>query len=417
MATVPTRVAPITGLKLCCKSCVPQVGLIDSPKRGFSDMASTRLTPYWLTLAFSVAAAMLSPASAHEIRPAVVTAMIAPQGSYGVVVALNLEALLAGIAPEHRDTNDAPETARYNELRRLSPDELRANFLSFSARWLEGVRLELDGQRVRPQISEVSVPQAGDLSQARISKLHIAGTTPTGVKTVRWTYAPEFGSSVVRIVRKNQDTLELGWLKGGQSSGLVSLQNEAGKSHLQKFLNYIGVGFSHILPHGLDHILFVVGLYLLGAAWRPLLAQVTAFTVAHSITLALGLYGYVAVPSSVVEPLIALSIVYVAVENIFTSKLQVWRPFVVFCFGLLHGLGFASVLQEIGLPQHDYLVGLIGFNVGVEFGQLAVILLAFVASGLWFRNKPWYRRRIVWPASAAIALVGMFWTIERIWQS
>jgi hydrogenase/urease accessory protein HupE len=396
-------------------SCVPHLGFVASFNNGLSDMASTRLTAYWLALACSISAAVLGPAHAHEIRPAVVTAMVAPQGAYGVVVALNLEALLAGIAPEHRDTNDAPETAKYNELRKLSPDELQAKFSLFSARWLEGVRLEFDGQRVLPQVSEVSIPAVGDLGQARISKLHIAGTTQSEVKTLRWTYATEFGSSVVRVVRDQQDTLEIGWLKGGQSSGTVNLQNGPGKSQFKKFLDYIAVGFSHIIPQGLDHILFVVGLYLLGAAWRPLLTQVTAFTVAHSITLALGLYGYVSVPPSIVEPLIALSIVYVAVENILTSKLHFWRPFVVFCFGLLHGLGFASVLQEIDLPQADYVVGLIGFNVGVELGQLTVILLAFAASGLWFRHKPWYRQRIVWPASAAIALVGVFWTVERIW--
>jgi hydrogenase/urease accessory protein HupE len=378
-------------------------------------MAHTRLKSCWLTVLGFLCATTPVMVRAHEVRPAVVTATVAPQGAYSVMIALNLEALLVGIGPEHVDTNDAPEAAKYNELRKLSPDDLRAKFQAFAPRWLDGVRLEFDSQRVTPQISEIVVPAIGDLVQARISKLHLSGTTVTGMKTLRWTYAAEFGSNVVRVLRDQQDALEAGWLKGGQSSGTIDLAPGSGKSASQKFLDYIAVGFSHIIPHGLDHILFVVGLYLLGAAWRPLIAQVTAFTVAHSITLALGLYGYVSVPSAIVEPLIALSIVYVAVENILTSKLQVWRPVVVFCFGLLHGLGFAGVLQEIDLPRADYLIGLIGFNVGVEMGQLAVILLAFAVSGLWFRNKPWYRQRIVWPGSAAIALIGLFWTVERIW--
>ena len=127
------------------------------------------------------------------------------------------------------------------------------------------------------------------------------------------------------------------------------------------------------------------------------------------------LFRSVSVSPKIVEPMIALSIVFVAVENLFTTRLNAWRPFVVFGFGLLHGLGFAEVLQELGLPRNQYVTGLVGFNIGVELGQLAVIALAFYACAFWFRHQPWYRARIVWPASAAIALTGLFWTIERIW--
>jgi hypothetical protein len=187
------------------------------------------------------------------------------------------------------------------------------------------------------------------------------------------------------------------------------------KTKLQQFITYLKLGFVHIVPLGLDHILFVVGLYLLSPHWKPLLTQVTAFTIAHSITLALGLYGVLAVSPRIVEPLIALSIAYVAIENIVTSKLQPWRPFVVFAFGLLHGLGFAGILTEVGMPRSDYAAGLIGFNVGVELAQLFVIVVAWGLSGLWFSQRSWYRQRVVWPASAAIAAIGIFWTIERIW--
>ena len=145
------------------------------------------------------------------------------------------------------------------------------------------------------------------------------------------------------------------------------------------------------MPLGLDHILFVLGLYLLSVRLRPILIQVTSFTVAHSVTLGLGLYGVVSVPPSVVEPLIAVSIVFIAVENFLTDRLTPWRPYLVFGFGLIHGLGFAGVLHEVGLVRDDFINGLIAFNVGVELGQLAVIALAFLVTGLWFRKKPWYR--------------------------
>jgi HupE / UreJ protein len=352
---------------------------------------------------------------AHEIRPAVVTIGLAGEAPVEIAIALNLEALLANVGPEHKDSNDSPQAATYNALRALEPAALRARFAEMQTRWLGGVTLEGDGVRLAPTLTSIDVPAIGDTKLARISTVRLTTAVPPGAKELRWRYGAEFGSSVVRLKRPGEETLELGWLKDGQASDTVAIKGAAAMSTVAKFLNYVVIGFTHILPHGLDHILFVLGLYLLGTSWRPLLIQVTAFTVAHSITLALGLYGVVAVPSGIVEPLIALSIVYVAVENIITNKLTIWRPAIVFAFGLLHGLGFASVLQEIDLPRADYLTGLIGFNIGVELGQLAVIALAFLATGLWFRDKPWYRERIVWPASAAIALVGAFWTVERIW--
>jgi hypothetical protein len=112
--------------------------------------------------------------------------------------------------------------------------------------------------------------------------------------------------------------------------------------------------------------------------------------------------------------LIAATIVYVAVENIFARRLHVWRPPLVLGFGLLHGLGFASVLTSFGLPQGGFIAALIGFNVGVELGQLAVIGAAFLLVGIWFRRKTWYRAAIAIPASAVIASVGVVWFVERI---
>jgi len=185
------------------------------------------------------------------------------------------------------------------------------------------------------------------------------------------------------------------------------------RSSFQVVWDYVGIGFIHIVPKGLDHILFVLGLFLLSTRMRPLLVQVTTFTVAHSITLALSLYGVVELSPSIVEPLIALSIAYVAIENIFMRSLSPWRPFVVFGFGLLHGLGFAGVLTDLGLPQGEFVEALIGFNLGVEVGQLAVILAAFLAVGLWGMSEKVYRRSIVIPASLVIAVVGLYWTLDR----
>ncbi len=180
---------------------------------------------------------------------------------------------------------------------------------------------------------------------------------------------------------------------------------------------YTMLGFKHILPLGFDHILFVLSLFLLSPTVKPVLLQATAFTVAHSVTLGLAMYKVVKAPSSIIEPLIALSIMYVALENIFSPRLKPARIGVVFLFGLVHGLGFAGALSDIGLPQNAYLLSLVMFNVGVELGQLTVILLAWFLLAKWFRNKPYYRKAIVIPLSALIAVIAAFWTVQRIFFS
>src|SRR5437763_16715938 len=139
-------------------------------------------------------------------------------------------------------------------------------------------------------------------------------------------------------------------------------------------------------------------MFLLSPCLKSVLLQVTVFTVAHTITLGLTIYGVVSLSRSIVEPLIALSIVYVAIENLTTSRLHPWRVALVFAFGLLHGMGFAGVLAELGLPRSEFLPALVSFNVGVEAGQLSVIAAAYLLVAWWAQRKPWYRHRFVMPA-------------------
>ncbi len=176
---------------------------------------------------------------------------------------------------------------------------------------------------------------------------------------------------------------------------------------------YLKLGYNHILPLGLDHILFVLSLFMLSPKLKPLLWQATAFTVAHSITLGLAMYHIISPPANIVEPLIALSILYVSLENIFSPRLKASRIGVVFLFGLVHGMGFAGALGKLGLPQDAYLLSLVMFNIGVELGQLTIILTAYFLLGRWFGNKSYYRRIIVIPISAVIAIVSAIWTVQR----
>ncbi len=355
------------------------------------------------------------PVAAHEIRPAVVDVHLQADGNYQVVVQVNMEALLAGVSPAHSDTDESPNAQSYNRLRALPARQLEERIRAFWPQYGEGLHLEFDGVRSTPNLTALDIPDPGDPARARLTTLRLGGRIPPGAKTLRWTYAPQYGGSVLRLHRAGASDIIAAWIREGEASATYPLAGDvAAATRTAVFGQYLVLGFTHILPKGLDHMLFVLGLFLLSTQLAPLLWQVTAFTLAHSITLALSMYGVIALSPAIVEPLIAASIVAVAVENLLTARLHAWRVFVVFGFGLLHGLGFAGVLTEIGLPRDEFVTGLIAFNVGVEGGQLAVIALAFLAIGYWFRHRPWYRARVVLPLSAAIALTGGYWMVERL---
>ena len=352
---------------------------------------------------------------AHEIRPAIVTVTFKADGRYQIDISANMEAVLAGVSPKHADTNESPNARSYNQLRASPSADLKARIQDFSRTYLAGIAIEFDGARASPVLESLEVPDAGDLQRARLSTLHLAGTAPAGARAFRWTYAPEFGSSVLRLQREGREGMAAFWLKEGTRSEPYPLAGEVKPvARAEVVQQYTALGFTHILPKGLDHILFVLGLFLLSVKWKPLLIQVTSFTVAHTITLGLSIYGFISLSPAIVEPLISASIVYVAIENVVTSELKPWRAFVVFGFGLLHGMGFAGVLREIGLPRSEFLTALLTFNLGVELGQLSVITLAYLLVGLWWKNKPWYHQRIVRPLSILIAAVGCYWTVQRV---
>lgn len=242
-------------------------------------------------------------------------------------------------------------------------------------------------------------------------KLNAAGRLTSRSAPIQFRFPVDIGEVILTTILPKAQ-----WMMTGEVSQSVTLASSGVQLERQGFFatfsRFLGIGFIHIVPRGLDHILFVLGLFLLSARLRPLLIQVTVFTAAHTLTLGLSIYGLVSFPSSLVEPLIALSIALVVVENVFTEKLHSWRTLVIFIFGLLHGLGFAGGLSEVGLPQGQFLTALISFNVGVEVSQVSVLLFAFILLGT-FRDKDWYRKKLTIPLSCLIGIIGLFWAIER----
>ncbi|QJF51292.1 HupE/UreJ family protein [Roseobacter ponti] len=366
-------------------------------------------------------------AVAHELVPTIVDMERTDDETLTLSMRVNIEAFLSGIDLDAvADTDEVAEGADYDSLRALSAEALRERLPDLVAAWNAVPLAETDGP-LTFAIDTVEIPEGVDPELARISILTLAAPMDPAATTVTVNWPDGGGAMVLR--QQGVDAPYTGYLAGGESSIAVNLAGGDAQDAGGAFLSYIPVGFDHILPKGLDHILFVLGLFFLSTRWRPLLFQVTAFTLAHTVTLALGALGLVNVPGSIVEPLIAASIVYVAVENVFHKGLSRWRPAVIFGFGLLHGLGFASVLAEFGLPEDQFIPALIGFNVGVELGQLTVIALAalllFISVRLARRmdldpaeaaatTYPVMFRSVSVPASLLIAAVGAWWTIERV---
>ncbi|MDP2081594.1 MAG: HupE/UreJ family protein [Pseudotabrizicola sp.] len=364
---------------------------------------------------FALLVLILFPAqlAAHEMRPAIATADLRADGSFDLVISLNLEAIMAGVGPEHADTKDSPQALEYDGLRALPPEELRDRFSAFAPRLESEISLSpAAGPQTKLTTTGLSIPPVGDLETSRISEITLRGLLPPNTDTVRWSFDPVFGDSVIRLRRAGETDLFHSQYVSGPASSPISLVPGVERSVASVFAEYLRLGFIHIIPRGLDHILFVVGLFLLSTRPSVLLWQVSAFTVAHTITLALGSLGIVQLSPAIVEPLIALSIVYVAVENLMATRLSAWRPVVIFGFGLLHGLGFASVLGEVGLTTGHFVTGLVAFNIGVELGQLSVIAACLLGVG-WAMQRPIYRQAVIIPGSTAIALIAAYWAVER----
>ncbi len=353
----------------------------------------------------------MSRLNAHEVSPTV-SNLVINDDQVNIDIGLNIEAFVARINLETlTNTDDSEGSVNYDEFRAMTPENLEIAFREF---WPDmSDRFSINApDPLALTLGEITIPEAGNVDLPRESQIEITATLPPGSPgvTVRW--PAEYGMLVIR--QQSVDNPFTGLITNGGISELITANGTTQKTAWQTFVGYIPVGFDHIIPKGLDHILFVLGLFFLTTRLMPLLWQISVFTLAHTVTLALGSLGWISIPATIVEPLIAASIIYVAIENLFTDSLRPSRTLIVFLFGLLHGLGFASVLGEFGLPANSFVPALVGFNLGVELGQLAVVAIAFFAIAVWCRNHPDYRKWITIPASLIIGLIGTWWFIERV---
>ena len=359
-----------------------------------------------MAMRFALVFLICAPAFAHEIGTIRVNAEFQKGGTYRISMVADPETLLPRLELAAGQPLSGSHPAEENERRIVALQRVL----------LDHVTIKFDGVRVTPRFEYLPLANGSTYSTSgQAAMMRFSGEVPPKARSFAWSYSLIYSSYALLTSQPGDSEPLQQWLEADQESKPLKL-NEASipPTRLQVARQYLLLGYTHIVPKGLDHILFVLGIFLLNTRIRSILAQVTAFTVAHSITLGLTIYGVVSLSPRIVEPLIALSIAYVAIENLTTSELKPWRIVIVFIFGLLHGMGFAGVLRDLGLPRSEFLTALVTFNVGVELGQLSVIAVASLLVARWFHERVWYRRHIVVPASVVIALTGLYWTVTRI---
>lgn len=368
----------------------------------------------------SVLAAMpitVSRGHAHEIQPVVADVRVGT-ASLDITMYIELELLAAGLdLSEITNTRQSPLVDAYDVLRALEPADMEDAFRRAWPRLVPDFVARAGTTDLGLAITSIFVPAVGDVTELRESILTLRADLPPDGTPVVFGWSEYFGPLVVRQMPADgsepAEDAYAAYLVDGALTEPMERDRVGTVSAGAFFAEYVYLGIIHIVPRGLDHILFVLGLFFFALQMRPLIWQITTFTLAHTVTLALATLGIVTVSPAIVEPLIAASIVVVAVENIRGGRMGWSRLAIVFGFGLLHGLGFASVLGDIGFSEGRLVLGLIAFNVGVEIGQLAVIAVAFAVLAVPFGKRPWYRRVIAVPASAAIALMATYWVLDR----
>lgn len=371
----------------------------------------------WRLLLFCLALLFGARATAHQIAEMEMTVVIEGDHVTGYV-----SSDAAYLIAEFRGDEDAPpqDNAWLRQLDEPAREQLK----------IEGEKYLRDCLHLladdRDLVWKLSYPDfegdpppyltKGEPEDVPIITLKIETDFPKGAQLLQLSWQEPLGVVLILHTNQGEGRIDTTPLVSGETTLLAQREETiAGESEIKiekpsrpSFLSWIRLGFLHILPEGIDHILFVFGLFLLAPKWRPLLQQTITFTIAHSISLAAAALHLVDFSSetrrNAVEILVALSIVWVGVENLWIKELGRGRLIVVGLFGLVHGLGFAGTLANllpVGQPD-DLPPALLGFNLGVEFAQIAIILISFAAFG-WLGERFGQVKRI---GSIAIALAG-----------
>jgi len=364
---------------------------------------------------------------AHEIKPALLEFQLATSAAnqLDLTLDMNAEIFLSGVdAGNLTDTDDSQKSDEYDRYRAQDATTLDK---AVRARWqqlAQHIFVENGDKRLELTLRDVTVETGLLEEQIRQTRIQFSAAPLDNNKEIILGWAGELGPLIVRQISSTEPSddsatsasaLYAAYLEPGERSDTVQLAGGTEISLFDVVRRYLHSGFVHIIPLGLDHILFVLGLFLFSLSGRVLIYQISLFTLAHTLTLALSSLGIVRISAQIVEPLIALSIAYVAIETIWAKgRFHLQRALLIIGFGLLHGMGFASVLADFGLPDGQFIPALVSFNIGVEIGQLAIVAPLYILMR-WLRPPArFYRVIIQIPASVVIASIGLYWTAERL---
>ena len=353
--------------------------------------------------------------SAHEIKPAIVE-FNKVKNQINIVLKFNAEAFLANIdASVYKETINFSNSIKYSELRLLPGKILKEKVFESRDQIINSIFIKTSKKQLNLKLVEIDVLEEKNIEKVRFTKVYLKTDNKFIETPITFSAKKIFGPLIFKNfsnIDKNTDKPQSQWLKpGNPTSELGILQVKTNTTNF----SILGIwnGILQIILYGFDHILFILGLFFFSHKLKPLLIQVTTFTIAHSITLIFGGLGYITISPLIIEVIIAASIIWVGFENLFRKSMKVSRIGVIFTFGLIHGLGFANMFKLKGLEGTEYYLNLLSFNIGIELGQLITLLPLIILIPL-FNRLSWYRILIAMPASIIIALFGVEMFIDRI---
>lgn len=369
-----------------------------------------------LAVVLSTLLALLSQgASAHELNPAVADLRLSEPAV--LEIELNLEALVSGIdVAAHDDTTAAAEQGDYTRLRALLPEALEREFRAIWPDVAANISILADTARLVPGLDAVEIPAVGDTDLPRLSRIVMSADLPEGTATLAVGWAERYGDLIVRVFGPDADgdILASTYLVAGALSDPLMLAEIAPAGGLERLAGAVPAGFAAVLPGGPQHALFALALFFLALS-RGVLARQGA-TLAIAQAAGLGLAGFVGLtmPATIAVPVLAVSIIVLAIDNIASARLSLPRLAAIAVFGLIHGAALGAVLSSApGLQAGDPATAA-GFLGGALIAQAATVAAAYLVFGFGFGTRDWYRKLVAVPASAVIALAGALWGFAAI---
>jgi hydrogenase/urease accessory protein HupE len=359
---------------------------------------------------------LCNTSNAHEIKPSIADFNY-DENYLNVEVRLNAELILSNIdASNISNTNSSPLTEIYDRYRLLNKKDLENSLLESWKDISSNIDIKINNKLKKIDLIKIDTQDVKNFEISRDTLISFRGLLNQKSENFTFKWIKNYGPIILRENNdlKLEDELVTEYLQSGTESDRIFFNENNFRSMFVSFTKFFVLGIQHIIPKGLDHILFIFGLFLFSSSLNKLIKQITIFTIAHSITLIFVSLSLIKINPQIVEPIIALSIVYVGLENIFKNYIKEYMRYVVILFfGLLHGLGFALVLSDIGFRSSKLFINLISFNIGIEVAQISIILFLYLLIAIKFANNKYYRITFQIPSSILIASIGLYWFVER----